>query len=80
MIESWTRNLEPQLVTDITQNFKESLVMRKRLKQMLVDKIEETRSANLTRDKYDCPNWAYLQADAVGYERALKYLISVIEN
>ena len=80
MIDSWTRGLEPQLASDITQNFKEALVIRKRLKQMLLDKIEETRSANLTRDKYDCPNWAYLQADAVGYERALKYLISVIEN
>lgn len=80
MIDSWTRGLEAQLVIDITQNFKESGVMRRRLKQMLIDKIEETRSANLTKDKYDCPNWAYLQADAVGYERALRYLINVIEN
>lgn len=80
MIDSWTRNLEAQLAIDITQNFKESGVMRRRLKQMLLDKIEETRSTNLTRDKYDSPNWAYLQADAVGFERALKYLITVIEN
>lgn len=80
MIDSWTRGLEAQLVIDVTQNFKESGVMRRRLKQMLMDKIEETRAASLTKEKYDCPNWAYLQADAVGYERALKYLISVIEN
>lgn len=80
MIDLWTRGLEPQLSLDVKQNYKESIVMRKRLKQMLLDRIEEVRIGSLTREKYDCPNWAYLQADAMGYERALRYLINLIES
>lgn len=80
MLDIWIRGLEPQLESDVKQNFKESAVMRRRLKQMLINKVEETRNTSLTKEKYDCPNWAYLQADAMGYERALKYLIGLIEN
>lgn len=79
MIETWTRGLDTQLTIDVKQNYRESLVIRKRLKQILKDKVEEAHNASLTKDKYDCPNWALLQADAMGYERALKLIDSLLD-
>lgn len=80
MKTSWTHKVEKELAVDITQNFKESLVMRKRLLELLQDKIDVSLRATRQKDGYDNPNWAYLQADARGYERAISEIISLISD
>lgn len=77
---SWTKGVEKELSIDITQNFKESLVMRRRLSQLLEEKIDVSLSSTRSKASYDTPNWALLQADAVGYQRALQEVISLISS
>ena len=75
---SWTKGVDKELAVDIRQNFKESLVMRKRLITLLDEKITASQKTSRSKTEYENPNWAYLQADARGYERALVEIISLI--
>lgn len=40
MRQSWTQGLEPERAKDVRANFKESLVMRRRLLELLEKKID----------------------------------------
>lgn len=64
--------------SEIRQDYLKSLPARLRLKELLEDKIESARSARRGNSSYDSPNWALLQADSIGYERALFEVISLI--
>lgn len=77
---SWTKGVDKELTVDIKQNYKESLVLRRRLVVMLEDKCSASTKASRAKDGYDSANWAYLQADARGYERALQEVISLISD
>lgn len=76
----WTNGLDEQNTKDIKQLYKESLRIRQRLNQMLVDIIEEKRKGQTLESHYDSPNWAYHQADRVGYERAIRDVIELISE
>jgi len=64
--------------TEVRQEYIKSLPTRIRLKELLEDKIEATRSTRRGNSTYDSPNWPLLQADSIGYERALFEVISLI--
>lgn len=74
----WTHGLDPQNTEDIKQLYKESGILRRRIQKMLTDIIEEKRRGQVLESLYDSPNWAYLQADRTGYERALREVIDLI--
>ncbi|MNN91325.1 hypothetical protein D3C81_2094260 [compost metagenome] len=78
MRQSWTKGVDKELAVDINQNFKESLVLRRRLQVLLQEKISLSQKTSRSKEGYENPNWAYLQADARGYERALSEIISLI--
>lgn len=77
---SWTKGLDRQVQKDIEQNFKESSVMRRRLKQLLLDRIESSAKEGRLKDLYESPSWPYLQADKRGYERAMQEIIDLISS
>lgn len=76
----WTTGLSKQDATEMRANFKEALVLRRRLIKLLKD--DQDASTKLSRSKllYDNPNWALLQADQRGYERAISEIISLIDE
>lgn len=76
----WTAGLEPDIAKEIVGDFKSSLLVRKRMKKLLEDKIEANRKTLRDKMNYDNASWAYQQADGVGYERALFEIISLIEE
>lgn len=78
MKTSWTKGLSPDKKEEIKREFDASGVFRERLKQILEEKIESTRKGSVSKDAYQSANWAYLQADAVGAQRALEEVISLI--
>jgi hypothetical protein len=78
MKASWLNGLEKQREIDVRQNFKESLVIRKRLVEMLTETIESSRKVQISKGLYDNPNWSYVQADRTGYERAIRDIIDLI--
>lgn len=80
MKQSWTTGLNKELAVDVRANFKESLVLRRRLVKMLNDKINASSKEGRSRLLYDNPNWALLQADQRGYERAFAEIIDLIDE
>lgn len=77
---AWTKGKDKQEVDDIRSTFKASLVMRVRLAEMLGAKMVAKDRACMDAEGYDCSNWAYKQADAQGYKRALSEVISLIND
>jgi len=80
MKASWTVGLTPELTKEVRMDYAGSATLRKRLKEMLMDKINSSRTVLLSQEGYESPSWGYRQADGIGYERALKHVISLISD
>ncbi len=76
----WTKGLEPDAQPEMKQQFKESLVIRKRLQQLLEEKLDESVKESRSKAGYANAAWPYKQADHRGYERALSEVISIISE
>lgn len=76
----WTAGLDKERTVDVRQNFKEALVLRQRLRELLDKKIEASVRESRSKDSYDLPNWAYVQADKRGYERALQEIFDLLSD
>ena len=77
----WTPGrMDPERKKEIRQSFVAALVMRKRLLEILQNKMEASWKNSLSEESYDTPNWALKQADARGYERAMKEIMSLIKD
>lgn len=79
MKTSWTKGLTADLKEEVTLSFKSSTIMRKRLKELLAEKEALAQKSIVSKDMYDSPSWAFLQADNNGYIRALHEILSLIE-
>jgi hypothetical protein len=77
---TWTKGLSPERSVEVKKDFVGSVILRKRLKELLEEKMKGSRDSSISKEGYSNPNWAYLQADARGYERALNEVISLIES
>ena len=60
------------------QNFANSYMTRKILIEYLEAKAKECRTAAMSKSAYDKPAWAQLQADSIGYQRALEDIKKII--
>jgi hypothetical protein len=80
MKTSWTLGLDEQQAKEIRSDFKGSFLLRKRLIDLLSDKSSVSARSTRSKELYASPSWAYMQADAVGYERALNEVISLISD
>lgn len=80
MNSAWTKGLVKgsQEEKDVRAAFKEAVVLRKRLTQMLQAEYEAEAAKRLNPDEYDSPGWSHKQADAVGYSRALKNILKYL--
>jgi hypothetical protein len=76
----WTINETRERTVEIKGNFAASSLMRKKLEELLNKKIEASLVNSRSKDNYSLAGWPYLQADSVGYERALKEVISLISE
>lgn len=80
MKSSITASQSKERVKELTEEFKHSSVLRERLIQILRQKNESNRAVVRSKVAYDSPSWAYTQADAIGYERAIYELIALLSN
>lgn len=78
MKTSWTAGLNEEQKQRMKEDYQGSIGMRMRLKELLENKKSSIRVSNLSRDAYNSPSWSLLQADGVGYERAMNEIISLI--
>tara|TARA_Y100000310_G_C20394159_1_gene674242 strand:- start:410 stop:727 length:318 start_codon:yes stop_codon:yes gene_type:complete len=74
------KGLEPDIKAEVRGLFKSSLTLRKQLVKVLETKVSEHFRAQYNRDNYDNANWAYAQADSMGYVRGLREVISLLSE
>lgn len=78
MKTTWLKGVEADQHDRVKSAFTSSSELRARLTKICEDKVYTIMSTH--KSQYDSPNWAYAQADAIGYRRALEEIISLIEN
>lgn len=76
---SWLNGLSEEQKAEMKKEFVSSVALRRRLSVLTNEKIETSRTAARQKNLYDSPSWALLQADNIGYERALFEIISLLE-
>lgn len=76
---SWTKGLSGEEKKDILQEYASSSHLRQRLELLLREKQMLSQKAIISKESYDSPNWAYKQADNVGYLRAMEEVISLLQ-
>lgn len=80
MKSSIAAGLEAQDAREIKDAFRASKRIRDRYVVLLEAKLELSRKEARKKDAYEKPSWAYLQADSIGYERAIFELISLLSS
>lgn len=80
MKKLWTQGLAEDAAKEMRSHFLSSKVLRKRLSSILLEKEREASKNGRSKAGYECPNWAYKQADTAGYARALYDIISYLED
>lgn len=82
MNTAWTKGVAKgsEKDKDIRVAFKESLLIRKRLAEILEDKYLQAAKDRLSAEEYESPGWAHRQADAIGYARALREIATILEE
>lgn len=79
MKTSLTAGLNAQEKEELISSFLASGRFRERLEALLRKKMDANLKEVRSKDAYGIANWAYLQADAVGYERALEEVCSLLK-
>lgn len=69
----WFKHLPTSEAEEFKDYVRNSTSIRERLTDILNKKLPETKEVD-----YDCPSWSHKQADANGYERALRELLKII--
>lgn len=72
-----TAGLSEMEADEMRQAFAHAAHLRRRMREVLQQKIDASNKAVRSKDAYGIANWAYLQADAVGYERAMQEVMSL---
>jgi hypothetical protein len=73
-----TKGLTDDQTTELRKDFVGAIILRNRIIHLLNEKKTNSNDASVSKDLYASPSWAYLQADARGYERALNEVISLL--
>lgn len=71
---SLTNGLDKDQHKGLENSFNNAGVFRERLKEVLEDRAKQS----LKPTQYDKASWPYLQADSIGYTRALQEVINLI--
>lgn len=64
---------------DIRAVYAESFLLRKRLFVMLSDKFDSKIKSAMSSDNFESPSWALIQAESIGYAKALKEIMSLLD-
>ncbi len=74
----WTKGLDDDAKSEMEHLYAASNLVRKRLLTLLQEKDGVADKASLSSDNYESPSWGFIQADNVGYRRALREVMSLI--
>lgn len=75
----WKAGLSVEQKRLMEGEFSSSALLRDRLSQILNKKIDEGRASARSTSSYETPNWGLVQADHIGYERAMYEVLSLLK-
>lgn len=79
----WTKHIkDPQGKADYEKAIRNSTLALSRLKDICKERINNNIAGQSSLSSYDNPNWGLVQADSVGYRRAMNeidQLLSFLE-
>lgn len=78
MKTSITSGLNELEASEIKAEYLGSPMLRKRIIELLIQRQEKSLKERRKKDCYDSPNFALIQADQIGYERAIDEVIQLI--
>lgn len=78
----WTKGLAKgsQEAKDVEEAFASSALIRRRLASIIEEFYQSEMKSRIASNEYENPAWAFKQADAVGYARALKRIQSILQE
>ncbi len=82
MNTAWTKGLKrgSDELKDLEAAYAASGLLRRHLIRVLENMYETETKARIADTNYDGQSWAYKQADAIGYARALSKVISILAD
>jgi len=76
----WTKHLkDTQKKKDFEQALRHDTLVLGRLLELLREDLQSLENKETSSEAYECPSWAYKQADLNGAKRELKKIISLID-
>lgn len=77
---SWTTGLSKNEKKELEYAINNSSVVFNRLRHILDQRLEASIADQHSQLKYETPNWPLLQADYIGYQRAIKDLLTFFKE
>lgn len=79
MDRRWTSHIhDPDEKARFSQYIKGSKTVLERLSEIIVEFELRLEDQEIDTNSYDSPAWAYRQADNIGYRRALRQILKII--
>lgn len=78
MKTTWTAGMDKDDAEEFEQHFLNASLVREKLLKIIESKYSSSISSTLTKGNYANANWAYEQADSIGYMRALKEISNLL--
>lgn len=79
MKQIFKANLSDEDKIKMEESYNAGITFIKKLLKVLEDKKEASTKYSRSKENYSNSSWPYLQADAIGYERALSEIISLLK-
>lgn len=81
MNQTWLKDVKtkPEQVAQRKSEIQAGKPALKVLKNILERQLEEAQRVATSKEMYDSPSWAYLQADAAGTIRTYREIISLLD-
>ena len=76
----WKNGLTAEQKKEVEAIFQGSHALRERLTTILEGKVSSAVTESTSKSSYEDPNWAFRQADNVGYRRALQEILSILKD
>ena len=80
VLKTWTANLSPEEEKEFAIKLREASDVFERLSSILDQRVKSLVSKQISSNTYDSPSWAYIQADAIGYQRAIQEVLELIKE
>lgn len=75
---SLLKGLDDQEKMEVKDGFSGSAAFREALRKHIAEKITSEQKNSRDPAKFDSPNWSLSQANSVGFERGLDYVLNLI--